>query len=74
MSARSFTWIEFGSKTKIDEAHCIPGVGRSGLEHDVARGDIQVANLAVHVHVVQGLQSTVTGLVKILSKDTQMSS
>lgn len=59
MCMQNCTWIELCSKTKIDEAYCIPRVGRLGLEHDVAGSDVQVAYVAVQVHVIQSLHRIV---------------
>lgn len=56
------TWVELCSKTKINQAYCIPRVGRRGLEHDVAWSDVQVAYVAVQVHVIQSLHCTVKRL------------
>ena len=60
MTAAGCTFIEPCGKAKINDPHSIPRVRRFGLQHNIARSDIHVADSAIHVHVVQRLQRTVT--------------
>ena len=52
------TPVESSCKAKVNEAKCVPGAGRVGLQHDVGWGDVHVADHAIQVQMEQSLQRT----------------